>query len=243
MSDADPLLSHVHALVATETTDPEALDGTAERLDRLCRAAARALPASGVAVSLLDPKGFTGVIASSDPISAVIEEMEFMLGEGPCHEAHATSHPVLVPDLEGHNRWPLYAQAVAAHDIRAVFSFPLQVGAARLGALNVYRRQAGPMVNPALAQALTFAEIATRFLIDGQAGLAGDELDPGLDEALQRGYQVHQAQGMVMVMLGVRAAEALVRLRAYAYARERRLSQVVQDIVVGRLRLEKDEVG
>jgi len=51
---------------------------------------------------------------------------------------------------------------------------------------------------------------------------------------------VHQAQGMVMVMLGVDCVEALVRLRAYAFAEERRLSEVVQDILTRRLRLERD---
>ena len=124
-------------------------------------------------------------------------------------------HPVLVPDLKRHDRWPLYAQAVADHDIQAAFSFPLQVGAARLGALDVYQREAGPLVD--VAQALTFAEVDTGFLIDGQAGLEGDQLDPGLEEALQHGYRLHQAQGMVMVTLDVDAEEALVRLRAFAY--------------------------
>jgi GAF domain/ANTAR domain len=232
-------LAHVHALVAAEPVDPTIPRGTGDRLDRLCRAAARALPASGVGVSLLDPQGFSGVVASSDAISAAIEEIQFNLGEGPCHEAHASRHAVLVPDIEAvHGRWPLYSQAVAGHDIRAVFSFPLQVGGARLGALDVYRREAGPLVD--LAQVLTFAEVATGFLIDGQAGLEGDEVDPGLEEALRAGYRLHQAQGMVMVMLGVGAAEALVRLRAYAYGAERRLSEVVQDIVAKRIRLDKD---
>jgi GAF domain/ANTAR domain len=242
VSEVSASLRHVHALVAAERVDPDATDGTAERLDRLCRAAARALPATGVGVSLLDPDGFAGVVASSDAISAVIEEMQFTLGEGPCHDAHATRRPVLVPDLEaGHDRWPLYVQAVSDHEIHAVFAFPLQVGAARLGALDVYQREAGPLVDPGLAQALTFAEVATSFLIDGQAGLEGDQVDPGLEEALQHGYQLHQAQGMVMVMLDVNAAEALVRLRAYAYANERRLSDVVEDIVARRLRLDKDQ--
>ena len=240
MSEATSSLRHVHALVAAEDVDPDVLDGTAERLDRLCRAAARALPASGVGVCLMDPEGFTGGVASSDAISALIEEMQFTLGEGPCHDAHATRRPVLAPDLEdGQHRWPLYAQAVADHDIRAVFAFPLQVGAAQLGALDVYQREAGPLVD--VAQALTFAEIATGFLIDGQAQLEGDELDPGLEEALQSGYRLHQAQGMVMVMLDVDATEALVRLRGYAYANERRLTEVVQDIVARRLQLDKDE--
>ncbi len=53
-------------------------------------------------------------------------------------------------------------------------------------------------------------------------------------------YQVFQAQGMVMVQLGVTLAEAMARIRAYAYAHDRRLSDVAVDIVAGRLVLESD---
>jgi AmiR/NasT family two-component response regulator len=45
---------------------------------------------------------------------------------------------------------------------------------------------------------------------------------------------------MVMVQLGVPAAEAFVRLRVYAYAQDRRLADVAGDIVARRLRLYRD---
>jgi hypothetical protein len=235
-------MATVLSLVAAESAGPGAGSGTGRQLKRLCKAAARALPATGVGLSLMDRDGFTGVIAASDELATIIEEMQYTLGEGPCHEAYATRRPVLVPNLAktGSSRWPTYALAVADRQVGAVFSFPLQVGAAQLGTLDVYQRQAGPMVGTTLVQALTFAEAAAGFLINGQAGLEGDQVDPGLEEELQGGYQVHQAQGMVMVMLGVDCVEALVRLRAHAFAEERRLSEVVQDILTRRLRLERD---
>jgi AmiR/NasT family two-component response regulator len=45
---------------------------------------------------------------------------------------------------------------------------------------------------------------------------------------------------MLTVQLGVTAGEAFVRLRAYAYARDRRLAVVARDIVARRLRLDPD---
>jgi hypothetical protein len=45
---------------------------------------------------------------------------------------------------------------------------------------------------------------------------------------------------MLTVQLGVSAAEALARLRAYAYAQDRRLADVAGDIVARRLRLRPD---
>jgi len=52
--------------------------------------------------------------------------------------------------------------------------------------------------------------------------------------------EIDQATGMLTVQLGVSAAEAFARLRAYAYARDRRLADVANDIVARRLRLDPD---
>jgi len=49
---------------------------------------------------------------------------------------------------------------------------------------------------------------------------------------------VHQATGMISVQLEVSLAEALVRLRAHAYANDRPLNEVAADVVARRLRLE-----
>ncbi len=45
---------------------------------------------------------------------------------------------------------------------------------------------------------------------------------------------------MLTVQLGVTAAEAYVRLRAYAYAKNQRLADMARDIVARRLRLDPD---
>jgi hypothetical protein len=50
---------------------------------------------------------------------------------------------------------------------------------------------------------------------------------------------VHQATGMVKVQLNVGIAEALVRLRAYAYAEERPIEDVARDVVGRRLRFDE----
>jgi AmiR/NasT family two-component response regulator len=50
-----------------------------------------------------------------------------------------------------------------------------------------------------------------------------------------------QAQGMVMVQLGVSIGEALVRMRAYAFAEDRRLTDVARDVVDRRLRFDRDD--
>jgi hypothetical protein len=49
---------------------------------------------------------------------------------------------------------------------------------------------------------------------------------------------VHQAAGMVAVQLGISVADALVRLRAHAYAHERPLRDLADDVVARRVRFD-----
>ena len=51
--------------------------------------------------------------------------------------------------------------------------------------------------------------------------------------------EVHQASGMLMVQLGIPIADALVVLRARAYADSRHLADVARDVVARRLHLDE----
>lgn len=236
-------MAEANQLIDDEPRRPGGPPGTDGRLERLCTALTRALPSMGVGLSLLtDERDAGGTLAASDARSRVLEELQFTVGEGPCIDAYLSRRPVLEPDLHTHGtrRWPGYTPAAQQHGVRAVFAFPLQVGAARAGALDIYRAEAGSLTPKALAQAFTFADVAMGLLVDGQAR-AGDRLpSPQLDGALANRVEVYQAQGMVMVDLGVGIDEAMARLRAHAYTEDRTISAVAKDIVNGRLTLERD---
>lgn len=231
----------VRALIELEATAGGG-DELTGWLRRLCAAVVRALPASGAGVSVVDRHGATGAAAAYDAESEYLEELQFTLGEGPCADALAGRRPVLEPDLArgAMARWPVYSPAVLERGVQAVFAFPLQMGAARLGVLDVYRREPVGLAGSALALALTFADVAVAKLLDVHAGLdVGAHPDP-LDDMMSYRTELYQAQGMVMVDLGTSVDEAMVRLRAYAFTNDRRISDVARDIVAGRLRLDTD---
>jgi hypothetical protein len=243
-------LAAVRALVAAQPAAPGGDPrGTVGWLHRLCRAAVHALPAAGAGVSVMTAGGIRGVAAASDAASTALEEAQFTLGEGPCIEAFTSRRPVLEPDLEAGAltgtgaaaRWPAYVATVQEHGICAVFAFPLQVGAARPGVLDVYRSSPGSLSTSALAQALTFAEVAVEALLDGQAQAPAGATEATLERALDCQLTVYQAQGMAMVDLGVSLEDAMARLQAHAYAQGRSLQEIARDVVAGRLRLEPDE--
>jgi len=232
-------IARLQTLIAGEVTGPA---GTAGWLSGLCRTLATHLPASGAAISLMTQQGSSAMAAASDKAYQGVEELQFTLGEGPCMDAFATGRPVLVPDVAGDaaGRWPAYCSDARGRGVRAVFAFPLQIGSARLGAMDVFRDQVGPLSSAEVARALLFAEVATMTLLDGQEH-ARDGQPAGLGEPLDTSLEVYQAQGMVMVALGVSLVEALARIRAYAYANDRRLGSVARDIVNCTLSLERDE--
>lgn len=235
--------AQVDALIRAE---PPAGDqpGMPGRLRRLCGAAGRALSGSGAGLTVMADGGLRGMSAASDPATERLEELQHTLGEGPCAEAYGLQRPVLVPDLSdgAATRWPAYARAVSALGVRAVFAFPLQIGAAGLGVLDVFRRRAGMLTPAELALALTFAETAVATLLDGQQGRADKAPtgDDALGDPLGSRAELFQAQGMVMVQLKVSLAEAMVRLRAYAFAHDRRLADVAADVVARRLVFDPD---
>jgi len=202
-----------------------------------------ALGADGVGLAVADERGPVGVVAATVGVGQAGEDLQFTLGEGPCQLASATGLMVHSPDLEADTRWSQYSREAGTAGIRAVFSTPLQVGAARLGVLDVYRRVPGPLTPAALETVQVHAEAAVALLL-----LTGDPdgvvLPPDdLVELADIRPVVHQAAGMVAIQLEVSLDVALVRLRAAAFASGRPLRAVAADVVARRIGLDHTVAG
>jgi hypothetical protein len=217
----------------------------------VCAVACAAGQLSGAWVAAARGGGPEFVISVTDPVCERLAELQLTLGEGPCHDVLATAAPVLVADLgerDAGHRWHAFAPAARGVGAGALFAFPLIIGAIRCGVLALYRRSPSPLPDGTFGDLLILADIATILLLsspDGEAG-GGPDSDDELvfdgqapDLAMHRA-EVDQATGMLMAQLRVPAAQAFVRLRAYAYANDRRLGDVAGDIVARRLRLDAD---
>lgn len=232
--------ARVDALIAAEPV-LEADQGQLGSLRRLCRALAQDLAVMGVAVTVMSDAGSEFVAAGSDDRTERVEELQFSLGEGPCREAYLERRPVLVDDLGAATlRWPGYAPAAAAAGVGAAFAFPLGVGAAGLGVLDVYADRPGSLRDDQVAVALTFAEVATEALLELSA--SNGHIDASLYAAMDYRTDTYRAQGMVMIQLDVGVAEALVRMRAHAFAIGLDLTTLARAIVAGETRMDGDEL-
>jgi hypothetical protein len=201
--------------------------------DSLVRLCARTLPVSGVGVALMTDDGPAGTVAASDGGARQLEELQFTLGQGPCVDASRTGRPVLAPDLAttSPRSWPRFSAGADAAGLRAVFAFPLQVGAIRLGVLDLYRNTAGELSAEDLAAALSFADAATQLLLDLQAQDTQGVPPPHALAVLDDRAEVHQATGVVSVRARVSVARALALLRARAYAEGRPIGDLARDIL------------
>ena len=205
------------------------------------------LDIDAAAISLVFDGAASGTLGSSGEPARMYDELQFTLGEGPCLDSVALRTPILVADLADldDTRWPVYGPALLAHQIRGVFAMPVLVAGKHVGALDLFRAQPGHLEADHLTGAIAAAELAGVPLLD----LMNDDLeaavnDPGSNawpelQALSRA-EVSQATGMLVAQLGVDPAEALVRLRAHAYATGRSSTDVARDILDRRLRLEAD---
>jgi len=151
-----------------------------------------------------------GSLCTTDGVSELIEDLQYTLGEGPCVDAYQQDQVVAEPDLAdpAERRWPAFTPPVLAAGVRALFGFPLRAGTVRLGALNLYRDAPGPLTGDQHADALAMADVAARWVLEAQAGAP-----PGT------------------------VAEALIRLRAFAFSSDRLLADVARDVIARRLRL------
>ena len=207
---------------------------------RLCEVCAAVSLMSGAGIMLMSGDLPVGSACTTNDVSALIEELQFTLGEGPCVDAFHEDWPVLEPDLADPitSRWPAFGPPALAAGARAVFGFPLRVGAVRLGALNLYRDRPGPLTDDQYEDALLLAGVAAWAVLAAQANAPPGGLAAELEAAADLRLSVHQATGMVSAQLGVSIAAALIRLRAYAFAIDRPISEVADDVVSRRLTLD-----
>jgi hypothetical protein len=212
---------------------------SASMVDRVCAAAVELLSLSGAGLSLMVDGQLRGTAGVSEQGIAVVQELQLTLGEGPCVDAWRSMEPVLEADLANpaQGRWPAFARAGVQAGVRAVFAFPLQLGAVGLGVLALYRDRPVPLGDEELALGLVLAEVATQTILGLQAGAPAEQLHVLLADEPAHWAEIHQATGMISAQLEVSLDEAFVRLRAFAFATDRALREVAGDIVARRLRL------
>jgi GAF domain len=209
---------------------------------RLCDVCAEATEMTGAGIMLMSDDLPRGSVCTTNAVSAALEELQYDLGEGPCVDAHQNGGPVVEPDLADPRlpRWVAFSGPAVEAGARAVFGFPLQVGAVRIGVLDLYRDRPGPLTDDQHADALVMADIAAAAVLMWQADAPPGKLAAELEASADFQFVVHQAAGMVAAQLEVSVGQALIRLRGYAFGNDRPLGEVARDVVARTLRFDAE---
>lgn len=194
----------------------------------LCAGFMSALPVQHAAISTLGDPFELETVCASDPLAARLDELQLDLGEGPCWQARARRAPVLVPDLRsGESWWPILQAAIEFQGIRSAYAFPLSVGSLAIGAVDLYAASPDALSADDVAEASALADVAAVKVLHHALALVNEPPD----DALSSRRVVHQATGMVIAQLGVTADDALVIVRAHAFATDRPVRDVAADII------------
>jgi hypothetical protein len=194
------------------------------------------------------------LIYATDSLAQRLDELQYIIGEGPCFDAYLDDSPQVHPELNSTSktsRWPTFAADATQLGAHALFTFPIPDGQRPMGVLELYRRSAGTLdaAECAAVEECT-ATIARRLVTnwehyvdrfgDIEKALDAATSDVALSQAANpfTRTQIHIAGGMVAVQLGIDADEGVDRLRAYSYASGRRIFCVAADIIARRLTLQ-----
>ena len=214
--------------------------------ERLCSDCATFLALMGTAMSLVTEAGFSAVVGASNPTARQLDESQFELGEGPAVEVTRGDSSACYTELDdgATARWPAFVPRAADAGVEWILAVPLRVGPQRVGSLGLYgaRGPGGGQVDVRGARAYADAAVVVLLQLQHQS-LLGEPLHPALDAPVTYRAEVHQATGYVSVRAAVGIDEALLLLRARAYASGRPLLEVARDVLAGRVQLELDGDG
>ncbi len=200
--------------------------------NRLCEASRLMLDADGAALTL-DYAGETRLtVCSTDDVSRQLDDLQDVVGEGPGYEAARTGSVVIARLGDSQERrWLLLDERLDEIPFEGtVIAVPLTAEEVVLGVMTLHRSHPQHEDDTSLAKFLGVT-VGTALLNDPHVTEDGK----ALTEAWGSRAQIHQATGMVVAQVGVRAEDALALLRGQAYARNLSLSEVAFEIIERRI--------
>ena len=183
-----------------------------------------------------------GPICVSDSSIAALEDLQFTIGQGPCRDAHRLRRSVHAPRLDDSAfvRWPPFVDLARTRGIGAVFAYPLVASGANVGVLTLYQQTEGELSKAQHDDSLAISRVLTETVLSLQDTVPFGTLASELDVVVAYRAEIYQASGMVAVQLQIPPAEALLRIRAHAFANDQPVSDVAAQIVARRLLLPDD---
>jgi GAF domain-containing protein len=194
------------------------------------------LDVGAAGLMLAAPDGQLRVMASSSEAMRVLELFEIQSQEGPCLDCHRTGQPVLNNDLDvADGRWPRFAREALAAGFQSVHALPMRLRGTVIGALNLFRTEAGAIGPADVDAAQAMADVATVAIFQHRASNEAQVVNEQLQHALNSRIVIEQAKGMVAERENLDMEHAFARLRNHARNHNLQLAEVAGRVIAGAL--------
>jgi hypothetical protein len=198
--------------------------------DAVCSAAVQLIDGCDHASLMLRRSGRVETVAASGDVARQIDELERILGEGPCLDAIDENEPDqhICPDLTDGSNWPALAKQILADtSVRGMAGFRLRQEGQRVGALNVFSETAGALTEHSLEQAI----MLTAFASVAMAALDRGEEATTLRRGLESNREIGKAIGLLMAMHGIDDDQAFQMLSKVSQEMNIKLAQVASQVI------------
>jgi hypothetical protein len=227
MSDPFGALTRLARAIAAESVEsPLSL--------RMCQACVGILGMDGGSLTLAYAEVQRVTLCSTDEWSAQLEDLQEVIGEGPGYDAYQerTIQTLLVNGADD-IRWPLVSNGIKQGLGRcAIYAIPIKPGPQTMGVATFYQREPCPMLIDADAAQVLIDAVGVALVKDPDVL---DDDSYAKAESWNSRARVHQATGMVMAQLAVASEDAIALIRAHAYAQQRSLAAISDEIIARRL--------
>lgn len=204
-------------------------------LREVCEAAAELLGVDGSGLLMVDEGRVQRSTVATDDHGRELEEHQEALGEGPCVDALMIDTTVHTADVTRDERWPRLAKVLSDRSVRAVVGAPVHVGGQPVGSINAYRMEPYEWDDSDLAALGQLSVIAGRVLSTALLASSKERVVEQLQEALENRVAIERAVGFLMGRQQLGAVDAFERLRQRARSERRKVVEVADDVLQGRI--------
>lgn len=175
-------------------------------------------------MSIVNPDGIDTPAGSSEALRR-LDELQFVLKEGPCFDALRTHEFVLGRDLATDERWPRWGPRVASElGVASIVSFRLFAAENSLGAMNLYSRTADAFDTEDIYNGEALAAHVAVALAEAQNVTH-------LETAIAVRTVIGRAEGILMERFDLTPTQAFAVLRRVSQHRNIKLNRVAEELV------------
>jgi GAF domain-containing protein len=166
--------------------------------------------ADAVSITMRSRRGRFGTLASTSPVAADSDQLQYALAEGPCISAATEDEWFRSGDVGADERWPTWGPQVAARGMNSLLSVSLLNDSVPIGALNFYAAARG------VFDAREHVDLAVLYATHAAIALTNVRELSGLTTALHSRHTIGIAQGILMATYDLQVEQSFAVLVRYS---------------------------